>query len=84
MSTPPLDKVKMISETRYLENGNSKISNGKPKFANDTQITENGTHKVNNNKPKIMHPKRRVTKQRSDALPDVIEDSVDAQDSQSV
>lgn len=84
VSTPPMDKVKMVSETRQLENGNAKISNGKPKFANDTQIIENGTHKVNSNKPKTMHPKRRVTKQRSDALPDVIEDSVDVQDSQSM
>lgn len=84
VSTPPMDKVKMVSETRQLENGNAKISNGKPKFANDTQIIENGTHKVISNKPKTMHPKRRVTKQRSDALPDVIEDSVDVQDSQSM
>lgn len=84
VSTPPMDKVKTVSENRQLENGNSKISNGKPKFANDTQITENGTHKVNSNKPKNMHPKKRVIKQRNDALPDVIEDSVDIQDSQSM
>lgn len=79
-----MDKVKMVSENRQLENGNSKMSNGKPKFANDTQITENGMHKVNSNKPKNMHPKKRVIKQRNDALPDVIEVSVDVQDSQSM
>ena len=99
VSTPPIEKVKFVSETR-LENGNqkmsngkqpkfiteipngsSKISNGKPKFTNDTQNSENGNLKVSNNKPKHLHPKRRVTKQRSDTLPDVIEDSVDMNES---
>lgn len=70
---------KFITE---IPNGSSKISNGKLKFANDTQNSENGNLKVSNNKPKHLHPKRKVTKQRSDTLPDVIEDSVDMNESQ--
>ncbi|XP_062591698.1 guanylate cyclase 2G-like [Saccostrea cucullata] len=53
--------------------------NEKIKYVNETrpQHFENGNLKMSNGKPKNMYPKRRVTKQRNDALPDVIEDSVD-------